>query len=395
MGGHVLRALREIACVTDIRDAVARVRAWGEERDWRGYDPYDALNSPVAPLLTGGTRLGRRVFTQAVKLSPVNLRPLLGIEPGWNAKALALVASGYTRLAAAGDEGARAAAERWLGWLEANHSGDESGLAWGYHFPVETRFFRYERGAPNTIATSFVAHAFLDAGELLGEPRWTEAARSAAGFLATRMLAEGSSGPYFRYLPDESELVHNANLLACAVLARAGVEEPTRAALGASLRAQRPDGSWPYSEGRKGGWVDNFHTAYVLESLVHCEELDGNIATALARGLAYWRRELFMPDGTPKYAPDRVFPIDAHSYATAIDTWLAVGDVEQAERLARLLVERMLDPGGYVWFQRRRLWTSRVPFVRWTTAPSFRALAGVLVARRRSRTEEHVRARLD
>src|SRR2546430_1115277 len=121
-------------------------------------------------------------------------------------------------------------------------------------------------GAPNTIATTFVAHAFLDGGELLGEPRWTEAARSAGRFLMRRMLANGPSGPYFRYLPDEGELVHNANLLACAVLARAGVEEPTSAALGTSLRAQRADGSWPYSEGRQCDWVDNFHTAYVLES---------------------------------------------------------------------------------------------------------------------------------
>ena len=63
--------------------------------------------------------------------------------------------------------------------------------------------------------------------------------------------------------------------------------------------------------------------------------------------------------------------------------------------MAGLLIEQMLDPSGYVWFQRRRLWTSRVPFVRWTTAPSFRALAGVLLARRRSKNEEQARARLD
>jgi hypothetical protein len=79
-----------------------------------------------------------------------------------------------------------------------------------------------------------------------------------------------------------------------------------------------------------------------------------------------------------------VYPIDVHCYATAVDTWLAVGDLAQAERVARLLVDRMLDPAGYVWFQQRRLWTSRVPFVRWTTAPSFRALAGLLLARRKA-----------
>jgi len=280
-----------------------------------------------------------------------------------------------------GDERARAQAERWLAWLEQNHSGDEAGLAWGYHFPVQTRFFRYARGTPNTIATSFVAHAFLDAAELLGDTRWKKTANAAADFLVARMLTVERNRSYFRYLPHEGELVHNANLLACAVLARAGAQAPARSALTVSLDAQRPDGSWPYSEGAKGGWVDNFHTAYVLESLAHCRSLDPGVTGALDAGARYWRQALFLADGTPKYTPESLYPIEAHCYASAIDTWLALGDIGEAERLARLLVERMLDRSGYVWFQRRRLWTNRVPFVRWTTAPSFRALAGVLLAK--------------
>jgi polysaccharide biosynthesis protein VpsJ len=370
--------------VTDpVAPAVARIRAWGEERDWRGYDPYDALNSPAAPVLTLGTRLGRRVLTQVVKRSPVNLRPLLRIGPDWNAKAIGLVASGYARLAAAGDAAARAAAERWLDWLAANHSGDEAGLAWGYHFDVQTRFFRYAKGTPNTIATSFVAQAFLDGASLLGDERRRDAAASVAEFLESRMLAEGPLGPYFRYLPGEDELVHNANLLACAVCARAGRPEPARRALVTSLRAQREDGSWPYSEGPQGRWVDNFHTGYVLESLAACKDLDADVPERLARGLDYWSRTMFLPDGTPKYTPDSLYPVDAHCYATAIDTWLAAGDLAQAQRLATQLVNRMLDRAGYVHFQQNRYWTNRVPFVRWTTAPTFKALAGVLMGRAR------------
>ena len=106
----------------DVAGAVERIRAWGEARDWRGYDPYDGLTSPAAPVLTLGTPLGRRVLTQAVKLSPVNVRPALRIRPDWNAKALGLVVSGYARLwAAHGDPGARAQAVRWLAWLVDHH----------------------------------------------------------------------------------------------------------------------------------------------------------------------------------------------------------------------------------------------------------------------------------
>lgn len=378
-----------------VESAIARMRAWGEARDWRGYDPYDALNSPFASILTLGTPLGRRVLTQAVKLSPLNLRPMLRVPPAWNAKALALVGSAYARLwGAAGDEAARAQARRWLTWLLEHPAATNAAAGWGYHFDVQTRFFGYRRDTPNTIATAFVAHAFLDGGDLLGEQQWRAGARAAAEFFTGDMLVREPQKTYFRYLPQEHELVHNANLLACAVLCRTArtlgddsLRAAAEPALATSLAAQRKDGSWPYAETRGQQWVDNFHTAYVLESLAHCAPSFPEVLEPLQRGIAYWQDALFLSDGTPKYFPDRVYPLDAHSYASAIDTWIALADfhddaLANATTVAERLVETMLDPSGYVHFQRRRLWKSKVPFIRWTTAPTFRALAGLLLATR-------------
>jgi hypothetical protein len=376
-----------------VEKAVGRIRSWGERCDWRGYDPYDALNSPLAPFLTLGTRRGRRLLTQVVKLSPLNLRPLLGIRREWNAKAIGLVAGAYGRLAAAGDDTAHASADRWLDWLVANHAGEPEGLAWGYHFDVQTRFFAYARNTPNTIATSFCGHAFLDAAELAGDASRKEQAVGVARFLTESMLFADPGGAFFRYLPEENELVHNANLLACSLLARTAsvtgddaLFEPARPALETTLAAQSSDGSWPYAAGASGQWVDNFHTGYVLESLAWCLPFHSPVRPALERGIAFWDSELFLADGTPKYSTASTYPLDAHCYATAIDTWLALADwypeaLSRAERLAHLLIERMLDRTGFVHFQTRRAWTSRVPFVRWTTAPSFRALAGLLLRR--------------
>src|SRR4051794_9970231 len=198
-----------------VADAVARIRAWGEARNWNGFDPYDGLNSPFAGILSVGTLRGRRLLTQAVKLSPLNLRPALRIRPEHNAKAVALVASGYARLAAAtGDAAARREAVSWLEWLLEHHHGGEAGFAWGYHFPVATRVFEYGRRTPNTIATGFAANALLDAVELLSARQFDDAARRAAEFLRVRMLSESPQGSYFTYLAGERELVHNANMLA-------------------------------------------------------------------------------------------------------------------------------------------------------------------------------------
>src|SRR5262249_54917566 len=144
-------------------------------------------------------------------------------------------------------------------------------------FDVQTRFFAYRSETPNMIATSFAAHALLDGVSLLESERWTEGVRSTVRWLEERALVDDDSGAYFRYLPEQGGLIHNANLRACGVLARAAMVledtvllEPAAAPLATSLEAQRADGAWPYSEGPAGRWVDNFHTGYVLESLAHC-----------------------------------------------------------------------------------------------------------------------------
>lgn len=394
--------------MTDVAEAVAEIRAWGEAREWRGYDPYDGLTSPVARLLP---RIGRRILTQVVKLSPINVRPLLRIDPDRNPKAIALAASGYVRLAAGGDQSAREAADRWLDWLIEHEVQDRGGVAWGYPFDVDTRVSTFAAGTPNTIATSFAAHAFLDAYGLLGEERWADEARRAAAYLVRHMLIQESGAQYFCYHAREPLLVHNANMLACGVLGRVArlLDErpfvaPMQAAVGTTVQAQREDGSWPYSEAH--AWVDNFHTAYILEALSECSRSVPELGEPLRRGVAFWESRLFSSDGTPKYYAHRALPEDAHSYATAIDTWLALVDdhsraLEHAERVADLLMMRMLDPSGYIHFQRRRFWRNSVPFIRWTTAPSFRALAGLLLAReqqgelRTERVRESGHARLD
>ena len=60
--------------------------------------------------------LPRRLLTQAVKLSPLNLRPALGIRQAYNQKAIGLVASAYARL----DEPEQA--RHWSDWLLANRA---------------------------------------------------------------------------------------------------------------------------------------------------------------------------------------------------------------------------------------------------------------------------------
>jgi polysaccharide biosynthesis protein VpsJ len=386
-----LRSRARVSGVTvstdELAAALGRIRSWGESRDWVGWDPYDGLNSPLAPLLSLGTCQGRRVVTQLVKRSPVNLRPALLIRPQANAKAIGLVVAGYAKLASAGDEAAVAEARRWAAWLAARRSQGSDG--WGYHFPVQTRIFSYDRYEPNTIATTFVIQGLFDAAAA-GVAEAMEPAVAACLYLREALLRVDGDSCYFRYLEGRDELVHNANLLACAALARAAavtgdaaIAAPVPAAVATTLRAQRPDGSWPYAASAAHSWVDNFHTGYVLESLASCLDVVPDAGEALDAGVRYWRRELFLTDGRPRYDARSTYPLDAHCYAQAIDTNLALWERDPdapaaAVQSAELLVRDFTRPGGFIGFQRGRFVRNNVAFIRWTNAPSFRALAGLV-----------------
>ena len=77
--------------------AAQELERWCSERDWRGPDPYDGLNASVIARLLRRSPLARRLLTQLVKRSPLDLRPVLRIRQDVSAVALALAISAYAR----------------------------------------------------------------------------------------------------------------------------------------------------------------------------------------------------------------------------------------------------------------------------------------------------------
>jgi rhamnogalacturonyl hydrolase YesR len=371
-----------------LRDAVRLLESWGRERSWAGTDPYDGLNATRFAWPLRRSVLGRRLLTQLVKRSPVNLRPLLGIPAGRSAAALAQLASSYALGAIPGEEGRVRLAEM-LQALEAERCPGFEEPCWGYHFDVQTRVFFYPTGSPNTIATVFAGLALLDAYDATNERRLLELAVATGDFFLRHVpQTEDGDGAFFGYLVGDRTPIHNANSLVCALLARLTRHtdrEDMNAAAEAGLRwtidHQRPDGSWPYGEQPHLDWVDNFHTGYVLDSLMYSAEagieVDGG--AALERGLSYYRRALFLADGTSKYRPESVYPIDSQCLAQAIQTMTLAGARDPDYRAFAWTVfdyarNRMRRADGSYVFQRRRHWVNSTPHIRWTAAPMMQAL---------------------
>lgn len=375
--------------------AVSRdLEAWGAQRGWTGSDPYDALNTRMPLRALRFPALGLRAFTQLVKQSPVNLRPLLRIPPGLSAATLAHVIASYARNGFLHASEAETKLAQAIERLDTLRSPGFDERCWGYHFDVQTRFFFYPRTAPNTIATAFAGLALLDAYACTGDDAVLRMAETAGNFfLAHIPQTETSEGAYFGYLVGDRTPIHNANMLACALLARlaARLDRPdmdraARSGVAYTVALQRSDGSWPYSEQPGLGWVDNFHTGYVLDCLATCAAAGIAGATrAWHRGLHFYRSHLFLPDGTPKYRPDLTYPIDGQCAAQAIQSF-SIASRHEPERVAdarsvfRFAVRAMRRADGAFCFQRRRRWVNRTPHMRWVQAPMLAALTHLIAA---------------
>ena len=94
--------------ISQFRSSLSQLKAYCESENFKGWDPYDGLNSKIFQVLPFKYwDLARLVWIQGFKRSPINLRPLFLVPKGYNSKGIALLLQGYCKLyesAANGDK---------------------------------------------------------------------------------------------------------------------------------------------------------------------------------------------------------------------------------------------------------------------------------------------------
>lgn len=374
--------------------AALKLLDYCKSSSWAGYDPYDALNSRIITALSFlNSRLPRIVLTQALKRSPMNLRPLLGIPKTQNPKGLALAVSALVQLSAAGACDYRAVQDL-IECLRKLRSPGVPYWCWGYSFPWQTRTILVPAGAPNLVCTSFVANSLLDVYERSGDLGCLEMALSSAEYMLDELYWTGEENiAGFGYpLPEARAQVHNANLLATALLCRvyklsgnAKFLDPALRVARYSITRQNADGSWPYGEKSTARWIDNFHTGYNLCALRSVGNSLGSdeFEPFVSRGFRFYREHFFRPDGAPRYFHNSTFPIDVHCAAQGILTLIALQDLDSdnlqlAHKVLRWTMDHLWDPSGFFYYRALRFWKIRTAYLRWSQAWMLLAMATLL-----------------
>lgn len=387
---------------SDIEKSFRSLKSYCEAEDFKGWDPYDGLNSKVFQALPlKHWDLARLAWIQGFKRNPINLRKLFLVPKEHNAKGIALFLTGYCNMyhtivnLGKTDLGQKSEILEKINYLASllisMKSEGYSGACWGYNFDWQARrLFLFPKNTPTVVATSFAVTALFKAFDITGIEKYKEIAISAGEFILNDIKRTTKNrGFLFSYSPLEgNNTVYNASLLGSKTLALcyhySGNEKYKNVAklsIYACVNAQKDDGSWLYGELPVQNWIDSFHTGYNLEALATYQKYTGDIdyKKSIEKGFQYYINIFFTDAGIPKYYHNKIYPIDIHCPGQLPVTLSILGEMKNHNELVSKVLNRtilkMQDQKGYFYYQLKRGLSSKISYMRWSNAFMFYALS--------------------
>lgn len=362
-----------------------------EQEEYKGWDPYDGLNSKFFNSLPyiRKSRIFRLAWIQAFKRMPFNLRNLFGVKKDYNPKGLALFLSGYTNLYSIDPqkdylENIIFLTEK----IDELQSKGWSGSCWGYNFDWQARAFFQPKYTPTVVASTFIGYALLDAYDILKDDKLLNMARSICDFILQDLnrTYDDKENFAFSYSPLDNTQVFNASLLGARMLARVynyTKEEvlfnESRKSVQFVVNHQQNNGAWCYGTLPFHQWIDNFHTGYNIECISEYMKYTGDhtFKGNLKAGLKYYLKNFFLDNGISKYYNKSIYPIDIHSPAQLIVTLSRLNLLDEykilADKVLKWTIENMQDRRGFFYYQIKKGFNSKTPYIRWAQAWMFYA----------------------
>lgn len=386
------------------------LKEYCENEGFKGWDPYDGLNSKVFQALPflKKSAICRLVVIQGFKRCPVNLRRLALVPKEYNAKGIGLFLSGYCNLYNAvkanpklaeslgSPDSLKSRINELAELLISLQSKGYSGACWGYNFDWQARrLFLFPKFTPTVVASNFCATALMEAYEITREKRFLEIALSAAHFVINDLhRTEYKDGFLFSYSPLQgNDTVFNASLLGSRLLSfcykYTGNEEYCELAeqsIKACCSGQKPNGAWVYGMLPVQSWVDSFHTGYNLDALIAYQELTGDnkYRKYIEKGFEYYIQNFFEANVMPKYYDNRTYPIDIHCPGQLLVTLARLHKIEEYKEIAEKVIDwtirNMQDRKGYFYYQLKPGISSKISYMRWSNAFIFNAMSHYLLA---------------
>src|SRR5659263_581725 len=340
-------------------DSLLKLDKWITIQDYKGWDPFDALNSRLFEHLKNPYI--RMILIQINKYSVVNLRPALLIETSKDPKGIFVIIQAYSMLYdITKNEEYKDKIRKLLPIFESNSLRDIYKFdCWASHYfqHVGIDKSELEPNSPDIIGTCQAIIALVNSYSLLKENTLKEMAISATHLLFGSFLDRSEDGYFFKYtLSEENKIVLNASAQALEAISQIltiykneNFIEDSKKVVSMLIKEQRTDGSWiysKYSNGKERIQLD-FHQGYMIDGLLAIQ------------------------------------PIDIHNQAQGIITFSKLGKLNYkylafVEKITDWTILNMQDPEGYFYYQKHRFSMNKIPYIRWGQAWMLLALATYL-----------------
>lgn len=382
--------------MTDFHNNFRKLKSYCELENFKGWDPYDGLNSwIIQKTLLKKSRFFRLAWIQIFKRNPINLRWIVGVKKEYNPKGLGLFLIGYCNLYKIENKKEYLDKINTLGnkIIKLKTSG-YSGACWGYNFDWQARAFFQPKYTPTVVVTTFISEALIEAYEITKNENYLNEAISASKFVLNDLnRSYDDAGDYtFSYSPLDETQVYNAGLLGAKLLSLVykytndeDLLATAKSVASYVCKKQNRDGSWAYGTLPYHQWIDNFHTGYNLECLKVYQDISGDntFDKNIKLGMSFYLKTFFTKEGLSKYYNNQTYPVDIHAPAQLVVTLFKnrnlVDEKMLVDRVLNWTIDNMQKPKGYFIYQKRKLISSKVPYIRWAQAWMFYAFSYYLL----------------
>lgn len=401
----------------EVRSVVSRFIKWLDTYGEESYDFQTYYSGPIG-------RRAKRLYYSHRRLGTLAVLPMVfseafvpsGRQLFWKPQRIPIAdahyAMGFAFLAeVSGEERYHNRAVHFLDVLEQTRCAGYQEYCWGYPFHWETLLGTIPAGTPLITTVPYVYEAFQEVYRIDADARWRDimysiAEHSLSDYKDVPTSASASTCSYTPF-PEHSLMVVNANAYRAYLLTNAAkefsdarYESSAERNLNFVLEAQNSDGSWCYATDGKRGFVDHFHTCFVLKALAKIEALtgDSDCTNAIQRGVNYYTRHLFDESGVPKpfsRAPRlTAYRRELYDYAECINLAILLrGRFALLDQHLAVTVDQILNywQTGAGSFRSRKLYFGwdNTPMHRWASAQLFRSLCLLLLTSRERRNASH------
>ncbi len=379
--------------------------AYASEREYTGWDYADGLSSAFVQRLPVESKLLNLAVQETIKRAPVNLRSLFRVEQRRNYKGAALFAMATLDMyTLSGDPHYAHEARELVEWLLAeDNDWSDHFCGGGHRHPLQD--LASDRPtvpgeSSGVVSTAYAVQALLQASDVLDDPRYANAARSAADFVIEDLCyTELADGARINYTATNGEQPRsatppytlNANAIGARLLLELGAafdepdyREKATLILDYVTAKQTATGGWLYTDPPTASHLsmDSFHNGFIIESLLRYRTLTGSgrYDASIDRALSFYRNRLFGEDGAPNWDESSAYPKDTHAAAQGIIVFTTIGDLEFARRIIDWTIEALYAGDGQFYYQQRRFYTKQFTLMRWCQAWMAYALSTYLTA---------------